>query len=376
MTKSIATPAAAEDPAQHLMLLDGLRGLAAIAVVVLHYSNFFLIQSAAQLQPGWQSREPGAEWLSLFYIHGTYAVNVFWMISGFVFAYVYCGKSLGTREFVAHRIARLYPLHLLTLLVVAGLQMAAVWKLGYGLISPHNDLRHFLEHVFFVSGWGIDKYTQFNFPIWSVSVELLVYAGFWGLRGWLDQRGPLAALMVAMIAGMLLLLGQKWLAIGCTYYFFIGVALAQWWRAGAQRAVRIASVGLMLAGLWLLQSSNEATSIGLGLPAFFGGVILVLVSAERIAGRLARRIAQWLGEATYSVYLWHVPIQLTAILLLADHADIAALASHWWFLGLWLASVMIVARFSYRHFEAPARRVVRRFLLQPRKRGDTSAAFA
>src|SRR5580765_5784207 len=152
---------------EHLFLLDGLRGLAALGVVMLHYYHFYYQQDQARLHPAWRSMEPGGSWLGLLYVDGVYAVNVFWMISGFVFAHVYCGKAVGTREFVVYRFARLYPLHFLTLLVVAALQLIAFNRLGYFLLTSQMDWRHFVQHILFVPGWGLDKQSEFDFPIWS-----------------------------------------------------------------------------------------------------------------------------------------------------------------------------------------------------------------
>ena len=345
---------------------------------MLHYYHFFFIQPQAQLDPAWRSLEPGGDWLGLLYVQGVYAVNVFWMISGFVFAHVYCGRAVSTPEFAAHRIARLYPLHLLTLGVVALLQAIAMWRLGYFLIYTHNDWQHFVQHVLFVPGWGIDKQSGFNAPIWSVSVELLVYALFWSIRGWLDRIGAAGALALAIAAGLLIIAGQTWLALACAFNFFIGVALAFAWRNLKSRPRSAPLLGgvLLASGVPLLQSSSEAVSIGLGLPAFFGGLMLLLVAFEARAEPALRRAAQWLGDATYSVYLWHVPMQIALILALTGRADLMGLASQGWFLALWLAAVLTVGRLSFTHFEAPARRVVRRLLLRAAKGGDRRAAFA
>ena len=209
MFAAIQPSSRAEAPgsAGHISLLDGLRGLAAFSVLLCHYTYLFTLPGQSTFDLKWATLQPGGEWLKQFHLLGIYAVNVFWIISGFVMAHVYLGAKTGTKAFVVNRFARLYPLHLLTLLIMAGLQILAFQRFGTWLISDYNDLYHFAQQLLFASGWGIDKHASFNVPIWSVSVELLVYALFWVLRDWLHHRGLAAALALSAGAGLLVLIG-------------------------------------------------------------------------------------------------------------------------------------------------------------------------
>src|SRR5690606_34065506 len=82
--------------------------------------------------------------------------------------------------------SRLYPLHLLTLLLVGGLQWVVIKLQGHSFVYPQNDIYHFVLNVFFASAWGLQKGFSFNASIWSVSVEVLLYTLFffsvWLLR--------------------------------------------------------------------------------------------------------------------------------------------------------------------------------------------------
>ena len=85
------------------------------------------------------------------YTHGEYAVPFFWVISGFIFSFVYQERAVSFRAFSARRFARLYPLHFATLLIVAGLQLLLFLQISTTLFIPNNDLYHFLLNVFFAS---------------------------------------------------------------------------------------------------------------------------------------------------------------------------------------------------------------------------------
>ena len=142
------------------------------------------------------------------YLFGNGAVQVFWVISGFVFAKVYAGQRTPGRDFALRRFARLYPLHFVTLLIVALLQLAATALVGSNLIYQYNDPYHFALQLAFASNWGLESGFSFNGPIWSVSVEVLVYFLFWLVAEHLLKRGILGPL--AMVAGAGVMLKRGW----------------------------------------------------------------------------------------------------------------------------------------------------------------------
>ncbi len=344
----------------HLTLIDGLRGIAALSVIMLHYYHFFYMFPSNRLDPNWWRMEPGFSFLQIFYVYGIFAVNIFWMISGFVFAHVYCGSDASIRSFAVNRLARLYPLHLLTLLILAGLQAYALAKLGFWLIYGHNDLWHFMLHLGLASNWGFDRDAAFNAPIWSVSVEVVVYALFWVTHRWLHRMGALAAVAVMMVAGAMLLAGSDNLIVACSYYFFGGSALALIWRKLPAGQVWWVAGLLLGLGAWAMTQGNAVFAQAVGIIGLFGGLILLLALLETRSVSRVRRFCAWMGDTSYGTYLWHVPMQLALILLLWGRFDIMTLASNGWFLLLWLLAVIGAARLSLVWFERPMRGWLRR----------------
>lgn len=111
----------------HYHAIDVLRGLAAFAVLVFHYQHFYYPIGVFKVDtPQIVDQFPLHETLAPLYIYGNVAVQIFWMISGFVFANVYAGKNTPAGEFLVKRLARLYPLHFVTLIIVAVSQLFAV----------------------------------------------------------------------------------------------------------------------------------------------------------------------------------------------------------------------------------------------------------
>ncbi|MDO7842390.1 acyltransferase family protein [Sphingomonas immobilis] len=346
-----------------LCLLDGARGLAALAVLMWHYQHFFYPVGAHAPVAGFEALEPGRHLFSYLYGYGLYAVPIFWMISGFVFASVYYGAEMTARAFFVNRLSRLYPLHLITLCVVALLQAIAWRQLGVNLIFGNNDLYHFGLQLLFASNWGFERGYSFNAPIWSVSVEVLIYALFWLTRRWLPRWGialPLA-LSGALLALKLTTPGN--LILQCGYFFFLGVTVCRLHEAlRDDRAMLAALVFAMItAGFVTLAVGNESMRQLIGLPGLFGGAILALVAVEAAAPRSLRAVATLVGDNTYGMYLWHVPVQLLAFILLAPYFDMIALAASPWFLLGFVVSVAMIARIGFVLIERPARTALRRF---------------
>lgn len=340
---------------QRLNLLDGLRGLAAIAVVLSHYKFFFT------LTPDQHFVEPAKFALGFVYDHGFRAVELFWLLSGFVFTHVYCfGREATTREFVISRFARLYPLHLLTLVVVALLQVAAFHSFGQSVIFVQNDAYHFVLNLLFVSAWGFQHGSSFNDVIWSVSVEAAIYALFWLLHRKLARWGPVGAIVIVLACGVVVLTGPPNFIAACGFYFFAGSALALLRRRLVGRHhVGALLLGLAAAGALGLASHHAIYSPAVGLTCSYAAVVLLLVEIDGRQSEQMDRAARWFGDASYGVYLWHFPVMLAFMLIFALLGNVPSLAAQGWFLALYVGSVIGLARLSFVRFERPARLLLR-----------------
>jgi len=73
-------------------------------------------------------------------------------------------------------------------------------------------------------------------------------------------------------------------------------------------------------------------------------------------------VLAWLGDISYSTYLWHMPVQIALVIFSARVAPIAF--SSPWALALYFALVFAVSSFSYRYFEVPARGWMRRWAME------------
>ena len=343
-------------PKRHFNALDLSRLVAAVAVLFWHYLHFTFPHGGTRAPPNYTDYEPLHAVFALFYDRGYLAVEYFWTVSGFVFAHVYLANPRARQRFWIARIARLWPLHLLTLVVVALLQVAFRAHDGVDLSYGPNDTWHFVLNVFFVHYWGLRNMMTFNGPSWSLSVEILAYAAFWALLPLLRRR-PLSLSLAAMLAAAVpAWLDPEWKVAECLAHFFCGTAAyalvaRAWHRPGL---ILGGSLGLLaLAALdWRL--TLPYPQFPLWVVGLFG--IVVWIDRIDLADRLA--FGKRLGDASYGTYLWHFPIQLVMILVLDALPGGRTLSQHWAVLVVFLAAAVGAGFASHRWIERPAQRAV------------------
>lgn len=355
----------AEAGRHRLHLLDGARGLAAFAVLFWHYQSFYYPPGARKPIAGVWDIEPLAGPLYLLYRQGVHAVPVFWLISGFVLAFVYYGAGASTKSFAVNRLARLYPLHFLTLILVLLLQIASRHQFGASLIYGNNDPYHFALQLVFASDWGFQQGFSFNAPIWSVSVEVLVYAAFWLSVRWLPRWGAVLPLLLTLAAAWLIdaFEAPRTSPLTCGYYFFAGVTICALARAlePSRKALLAGAAALGAGGAFGFFGGGSGTvQLFVALPASVAALMLFSVAAEPWLGARTRKACALIGDNTYGMYLWHVPIILVLFLLLGGTYDMVALASSPWFMAFYMGLVIVVARLGYVGFEKPWRDRLRR----------------
>ncbi|WP_375290433.1 acyltransferase family protein [Qipengyuania sp.] len=341
---------------RHFYALDLVRGVAALAVALYHYVHFFFPPGTEAPIAGHAAHLPLSGMLSPFYNYGYIAVQIFWMISGFVFAAVYIGREATTRSFVVSRFARLYPLHLITLLVVATLQYVRLASLGTFQIYIWNDTAHLLLQLIFASNWGLQNGHSFNGPIWSVSVEVLIYAVFWLTLPFLYRRGLIGPASACLISHFIWASGLVGDFIGqCAYYFFAGTAVYAAFFLLRKRPLLLPALGIGATMTVVVIVSAAPFGISDILPMILPPSFLLLASFEYSAISKALQHVRWLGDSTYGIYLWHVPIQLLLLLVLDGLVGSRVVVSHPAFLLFYLTLLLTVARLSFIYIERPAR---------------------
>lgn len=342
---------------RHFNALDLSRLVAAVAVLFWHYLHFFVPPQAFAAAPGFREREPLHALFAAFYDHGHLAVEYFWTVSGFVFAHVYLANPAARSRFWIARFARLWPLHLMTLAVVALLQAAYGWRHGHAFVFTPNDWPHLLLNLGLAHYWGFQAGMTFNGPSWSLSVELVAYAAFWALLPALRRRPLELALTVAAAAALVALPFPELKVPACLAYFFLGLAayaaLPRLW-SRPELLPAIALAGLAAAALLDPVRALAFPHGGLWVLSLF--VLVVWIDRLDVSARLA--VGRRLGDASYGTYLWHFPIQLAMVLVLDRLPGGRETASHAAVLAFYLAAALAAGFASHRWLERPAQAAI------------------
>lgn len=341
--------------APKLAQIDGLRGIAAVLLAT-SFHQFLLL---GQIRSGPFDNIPALNWL---HIYGWTMVDLFFVVSGFIFAHVYLRdgamrKDVSFLEFAKARFARLYPLHLATLIIVAGL---VLWGSPLGTESKVNDLWHFSLNLVMLQQSGLNSGMSFNSPSWSVSVEIFCYIAFYLAAARGDQFLSILAL-IAVLVGITIADHNNPTAyyIGRGFVgFFVGYFI---WRY--QKILLKLHWAIYLAiAVIALNLRPEFISYGVFLSlSAWPALLLTVLNTDW----LSHPIFRWLGDRSYSIYLIHVPVYYAVNLFVfdglavPDGQHLPALLSSW-------TCILLIAHFSYVRFEAPARKAIRDFKFSER----------
>ncbi|MFS2151051.1 acyltransferase family protein [Rhizobium sp. Rhizsp42] len=321
---------------KHIASLDGLRGMAAAAVVFSHLDLIF-----PSLAP--------------FMITGVggRAVAIFFALSGFLMAYLYGDRPISRKavaDFLVSRFSRIYPVYLVAVLVVAVLSSIP----GFDFINPIHGGKEILRHILLLGSTGV---------LWSVPPEIQFYLLFPVI--WLffsDTRryqviGVLLAGFLALdaLAGFP---GPGILLISKLAFFLFGAAVGRLQPLLSERLQGTATGVLALTlPFFILISThlfpNADNAWGLA-PAFAGALAVLLVAREHrlSAAVFAAAPMRFLGKISFSLYLFHVPV-----MFLIGNALSSALPLYI-VVPAALAAALLIAWISYECIETPARRAL------------------
>jgi peptidoglycan/LPS O-acetylase OafA/YrhL len=329
-------PIAATPPADRLAGLDALRGLAALAVVLYHYTSAF-------------PRKLAVDWdLALTVEHGNLGVHLFFIISGFVIMMT-LERTRRPLDFAVARFARLYPAYwagVALTFTVATLAALPGYAPGPGTAVANLTM---LQSFF--------RLPDIDEAYWTLAFEITFYvlvAAIWWSRlrrhlhlillAWLGMA-CLYAVLEPGLDPLLAVLWRKALILRFVHLFVLGLVLYEIYRHGPSR-MRL----LLLAAALGLQGFYTAKA-SFGLIALFA-VAVHLGASLRL--RLPRALL-WLGAISYTLYLSHQTLGYVLLLQL-DRAGIephlaVALTTA---LAIGLASVLTLL------VERPAMRAIKR----------------
>jgi peptidoglycan/LPS O-acetylase OafA/YrhL len=332
-----------------LLQLDGLRGLAALSVFLTHYTL---------LDPQWG------------YPHGFLgiprdgfaAVDLFFVLSGFVLARSLLASGEGYLPFVIRRVFRLYPAYWAALIISA--LLFCVHTLTHP--QPSNlpfwtqpiTINQAIKHFFMISQ-GID-YHLIDPTIWSLVIEMRISLLMPLLvLGFVWCRSPWLRALILLLSPLLALIQGNARTTESIFAFLLGLVLAGYLAKIPQRYWMTPI--LLVAGIILYGNrelfdtgrsvfSHHLSAIGSAL------IILAAIKSPVFARSLTVAPIQFLGLVSYSFYLIHEPmIMITASTLLPIiHSPLVCA-------GISLCVSLACSAGLYRWIEAPGIALGRRY---------------
>jgi peptidoglycan/LPS O-acetylase OafA/YrhL len=312
--------------------LDGLRGIAALTVVVFHYLSAFVpaLTPDQTANPYWLSDTP----LAVLF-NGPFAVVVFFVLSGFVVSKA-AHRNDPLPLTVALRYLRL-TIPMLASGILAWLLLTTfpveASKLGALTGTPWLT-KTFNGHIpslfAAIKDATLDVYlhgqSRFNNVMWTMRWELIGSVAIYGIYAFFHRTAYIIATFIAVF-GLLLWKGPPY------YYeaFVFGVLMQEAWTHS--RLQRVAPTLALIIGLILgSESAGFAHRYGLDFlpltlrPGEEAGMIYPIAAALVVYGCLmsvpvAKFLQQaqclFLGRISFGLYLIHVPIAYTLMMAVA-----------------------------------------------------------
>jgi peptidoglycan/LPS O-acetylase OafA/YrhL len=365
----------------HYQVLDGLRGVAALVVVLFH-----ILEAHA-----------GGSHIKQIINHGYLAVDFFFLLSGFVISYAYDNRwtQMTLKDFFLRRLIRLHPMIIAGSIIGAALfyyqaspalgwtniEHTPVWKLlmvmliGFTLIPVGKGLD--------IRGWS--EMHPLNGPAWSLFFEYvanLLYALF------LRRLPNLVLVLLMLVAGGFTVHHEltsangdiiggwtiddpEQLKIGFTrlaFPFLAGLLLARFCKPRSlKNSFLITSVLLVIllamprlggsSQLWL-NGLYECVCIMLLFP-----LIIWLGASARDESQTSSKASAFLGALSYPVYITHYPFIYLYTAYVYNHNLGNNLTQALPAAGLTLLCILIVGYLTMKYFDQPVRAWLQRKLL-------------
>jgi exopolysaccharide production protein ExoZ len=341
--------------------VQALRAAAALLVVGVHVGN----------ANGFEARylSPQPVLTHVLATAGWYGVDLFFVISGFIMTvttWSLFGSAKSGFTFLLRRVTRIYPPYWIALMPILLLYLihpamvdshAAVQPniLASLLLFPQNgeplllvswtlvfEMAFYL--VFAVALLFARRLLPVVLAVWTLTIIFAATHWSESPNAWLRFLGsPLPIeFFFGIGAGTLVMRGiLKRPAIAILTGLIPVIAM-----------MTIDTVGGFNTTLW-----GRAVAAGFGFAAILYGAVVL----EKARGVIFPRWLDALGDASYAMYLWHLPV-LTALGLLVVHLHARSVAAHIVLLTVAFGSVIAVALLVFRFIERPVTRALQRGL--------------
>ncbi|AUD00505.1 acyltransferase family protein [Spirosoma pollinicola] len=333
--------------------VDTFRGMAAILVILFHLQHLDLLSGSA------------------FIAKSDIFVDFFFVLSGFVMTHSNFTKITNLasiKPFVVKRFKRLYPLHLVTLLLVLLFELFRygvnrfVVPLSNPVFAEDKNLPSFIANLTLTQSLNLFHGVTWNGPSWSISVEFYTYI-VWAFCLVLFRKNValLCSISFALLAWFIvqhngsIIYNYDYGFVRCLYSFLIGMLA---YRLGHQLPDTLnrnaySLVEVLLLGFTILAVSSFTHAESWLMPLLFA-LVIVVFSREKgaVSNLLAADRFAFLGKLSYSYYLNHTVVLAVMDLLFFKLVKLPhSPAGEFFFVLSCLVCIHLLSVFTYRHVE-------------------------
>ena len=347
--------------------LTGMRWAAAFLVFCLH------IVVTSMLLPG----GGGLRVATLLFGAGDVGVSFFFVLSGFVLMWS-SRPGDGPLRFWRRRLARIYPVHVVTALVAVGLAATLGQLAGADNFYRVPSLGEFVRNLGLMHSWLPGEQQTMNTVSWTLACEAFFYFTFpvWaGLARRLSARGAVVFVIASVALVIVPVVVQhewnvQWLQgfpAARLGEFTLGVGLARlvvldaWRGPGLDVSLSVLLISYFLVPVWPVEYGYScATIVGFAL-------LIPAAAMADLSGRASfwRRPAMVrLGELSFSFYMVHLLVIRVVRRAAPGLVRIADLAEFFVVAGIFTVSLAL-AWALYSYVETPCRRLLTRPIRRP-----------
>lgn len=329
------------------------RFIAAMAIVISHFNKDLFLYKI--------------RFISDIFLRANVGVSYFFILSGFIMIVAYHRKEkIGYLDFYRNRVARIYPLYIVGLLLY--------------FFTRYSDVSFYKTflYLFGIQSWIPGKALILNFPGWSISVEFLFYLIFPWLYNYLYSKGNKSIWIIAVLI---------WIGTQVFSNLYINSPAYKGPHTESHEFSHYFPLWHIneflignIAGLLFVKNRKEknydlvvvvffiAIILSLifiplnfhnGLMAVFFVPVIYLISCNNgiITKVFALKPLEFLGEISYAIYIIHIPVLYIVRSVLWDYFQISENNTLFW---IYMPVLMVVSAGFYQFIEKPMRDYLRK----------------
>ncbi|MBB3698007.1 acyltransferase family protein [Flammeovirga yaeyamensis] len=290
----------------HFHILDGLRGVAAIIILIFHYLELVYLDD-------YETNILG---------HGYLAVDFFFCLSGFVVAYAYNHrmKEIGVKNFFINRLIRLHPLVVVGSIIglIAYLIdpfVTDVWSVGWDKMSIS-----FLGSIFLIPTpilpYRMDALFPFNSPAWSLFFEYIISIVYGVVLWRMNKKWLVASLSVAGAFMIYQAHADGWINSGwdfptftggfirVTYSFIAGLVVYKFNLIWKNKLGLFLPLLLLLGCFFYPHVNNDWITESIIVMIIFPLILSIGAGAQ--TNSTLESGCKFLGDLSYPLYMTHI----------------------------------------------------------------------